>query len=75
MQDLRIAHLARQEFAAIVMDLESAWHSEGRRMAARAAALRNNSEDHFEKMSPGALERMKSYQDDEQDLYTLSTSV
>ena len=73
MQDLRIAHLARQEFAAIVMDLESAWHSEGRRMASRAAWLKSESADRFEKMSPVALQRMHS--DGDGDGQSSSSSI
>ena len=55
-----MADLARKEFAALLMEIESAWHSEGRRMASRAAWLKSESADHFEKMSPVALERMHS---------------
>ena len=62
-QDLRVADLARQELAAILTEIESAWHSEGRRMASRADWLKNESADHFEKMSPGALQRMRSDSD------------
>ena len=64
-QDLRVADLARQELAAILTEIESAWHSEGRRMASRADWLRSESADHFEKMSPGALQRMHSGSDGE----------
>ena len=60
LQDLRVADLARQELAAILTEIESAWHSEGRRMASRADWLRSESADRFEKMSPGALQRMHS---------------
>ena len=60
LQDLRVADLARQELAAILTEIESAWHSEGRRMASRADWLRSESADRFEKMSPGALHRMHS---------------
>ena len=55
-----MADLARQELAAILTEIESAWHSEGRRMASRADWLRSESADRFEKMSPGALHRMHS---------------
>ena len=55
-----MADLARQELTALLMDIESAWHSEGRRMASRADWLRNESDDHFAKMSPGALQRLNS---------------
>ena len=40
------------------MEIESAWHSEGRRMASRAAWLRSESADRFEKMSPVALQKI-----------------
>ena len=55
-----MADLARQEFTAVLMEIESAWHSEGRRMASRAAWLNNESADQFEKVSPVALQRMQS---------------
>ena len=66
-QDLRVADLARQELAAILMEIESAWHSEGRRMASRAAWLKSESADRFEKMSPVALQRMHSDGDGDGD--------
>ena len=55
-----MADLARREFTAILTEIESAWHSEGRRMASRAIRLNEDSTDHFEKMSPVALQRLRS---------------
>ena len=72
-QDLRVADLARQELAAILMEIESAWHSEGRRMASRAAWLKSESADRFEKMSPVALQRMHS--DGDGDGQSSSSSI
>ena len=60
LQDLRMADLARREFTAILTEIESAWHSEGRRMASRATRLNDDSADHFPKMSPVALQRLRS---------------
>ena len=59
-QDLQMADLARREFTAILTEIESAWHSEGRRMASRATRLTDDSADHFPKMSPVALLRLRS---------------
>ena len=49
------------------MEIESAWHSEGRRMASRAAWLKSESADRFEKMSPVALQRLRSDGDKDDD--------
>ena len=69
-----MADLARQELAAILMEIESAWHSEGRRMASRAAWLKSESADRFEKMSPVALQRMHSDGDGDGDGQSSSSS-
>ena len=60
LQDLQMAEMARQEFTAILTEIEFAWHSEGRRMASRATRLNQDSVECFVKMSPGAVERLKS---------------
>ena len=62
-----MADLARREFTAILTEIESAWHTEGRRMASRATRLNDDSADHFEKMSPVALQRLRSDGDKDDD--------
>ena len=73
-----MADLARREFTAILTEIESAWHSEGRRMASRATRLTDDSADHFPKMSPVALLRLRSdgdkYDDTIDKLAPTSTS-
>ena len=62
-----MADLARREFTAILTEIESAWHTEGRRMASRATRLNDDSADRFEKMSPVALQRLRSDGDKDDD--------
>ena len=66
-QDLRMANLARMEFLGVLTDLETAWAWEERLMESRAARLKRESAESFEKMSPDALQRLRLDDDDEED--------
>ena len=50
---------SKEEFKATLKDMQSACHSEVRRLEARAVSLSQDTTDRFKKMSPEALDRLK----------------